>query len=69
LRLKTFGALGALVALAAVVLAVPASGRSTAEDKSTYILQLIHAPAVAYTGDIAGYAATKPGKGSKFDGS
>ena len=36
-------------------------------DNGVYIVQMIAAPAVAYTGDIAGYNATKPGNGQKID--
>ena len=34
---------------------------------SAFIVQMIDAPVVAYTGDIAGYPATKPAKGQKID--
>ena len=36
-------------------------------DNGVYIVQMVHAPAVAYTGDVAGYNATKPGHGKKID--
>ena len=32
-----------------------------------YIVQMADAPVVAYTGDVAGYAATKPAAGKKID--
>lgn len=32
-----------------------------------YIVQMADAPVTAYTGGLAGYAATKPGKGQKID--
>src|SRR5438094_1478486 len=41
------------------------SGKSTAS--RLYIVQLVEDPVVAYKGGIAGYAATKPSKGSKID--
>jgi subtilisin family serine protease len=64
---KSFGALLALVALAAVVAAVPASMGAADESTSTYVVQLVQAPAVTYGGGIAGHAATKPAKGKKLD--
>jgi len=36
-------------------------------DNGVYIVQMVHAPAVAYKGDVAGYNATKPGHGKKVD--
>lgn len=35
--------------------------------RKTYIVQLADAPAAAYTGQVAGYAATKPAAGRRFD--
>jgi subtilisin family serine protease len=64
---KSFGALVALVALAAVVAAVPASMGAGDESTSTYVLQLVQAPAVTYGGGVAGHPATKPAKGKKLD--
>ena len=40
---------------------------SNAPKNGVYIVQMKAAPAAAYTGDIAGYSATKPGKGQKID--
>jgi subtilisin family serine protease len=64
---KSFGALLALVALGAVVTAVPASMGSGDESASTYVVQLVQAPAVTYDGGIAGHPATKPARGKKID--
>ncbi len=64
---KSFGALLALVALAAVVAVVPASKGAGDESTSTYVVQLVQAPAVSYDGGIAGHPATKPAKGNKLD--
>ena len=64
---KSFGALLAFVALAAVVAAVPASMGARDESTSTYLVQLVQAPAVTYAGGIAGHPATKPAKGQKID--
>jgi hypothetical protein len=48
---------------------VPASGGSSDGTAATYIVQLVQAPVAGYEGGIAGYAATKPGKGKKLDAS
>jgi hypothetical protein len=64
---KSFGALLVLVALAAVVAVVPASQGAGDESTSTYVVQMIQAPAASYTGGVAGHAATKPAKGKKLD--
>jgi hypothetical protein len=66
---KSFGALIALVATVAVVVAVPASGGSDDGASATYIVQLVQAPVAGYEGGIAGYVATRPGKGKKLDAS
>jgi hypothetical protein len=66
---KSLGALVALVASVAVIVAVPASGGSSDGTAATYIVQLVQAPVAGYEGGIAGYAATKPGKGKKLDAS
>jgi subtilase family protein/fibronectin type III domain protein/peptidase inhibitor I9/PA domain-containing protein len=66
---KSFGALIALVAIVAVVVAVPASGGSDEGASATYIVQLVQAPVAGYEGGVAGYAATRPGKGKKLDAS
>src|SRR5215211_421013 len=67
MNLRWSGAILALVALAAVLVAVPASGRTNADAKATYIVQMLQSPAVAYEGGIAGLKATKPAQGSKID--
>jgi hypothetical protein len=66
---KSLGALVVLVASVAVIVAVPASGGSSDGTAATYIVQLVQAPVAGYEGGIAGYAATKPGKGKKLDAS
>lgn len=38
-----------------------------APQNGVYIVQMLAAPAVSYSGGIAGYNATKPGKGQKID--
>jgi hypothetical protein len=46
----------------------PRSGQSAkAFSNSHYIVRLAEDPVVAYTGNIAGYAATKPAKGNKIN--
>jgi hypothetical protein len=66
LRVRTLGALGVLAVLVAVA-AVPAASGDSSSPQATYIVQLVQAPAAGYEGGIAGYAATKPAKGKKFD--
>ena len=68
MRFRTLGALSALALLAVLVLAVSASGATTADGaKGTYVVQMIQAPAVTYTGGVAGIPATKPAEGEKLD--
>ena len=68
MRFRTLGALSALALLAVLVLAVSASGATTADGaKRTYVVQMIQAPAVTYTGGVAGIPATKPAEGEKID--
>ena len=66
MRLKTTATLFALAA--AVALFVVSGGVAVgAQEKSTYIVQMLQSPVVAYDGGIAGLAATKPAKGEKID--
>jgi hypothetical protein len=65
--MRSVGALVALVAVVSVIAAMPASGGSRVDATSTYIVQLVQAPVAGYEGGIAGYPATKPDKGKKFD--
>ena len=72
--MKTKRLLPLFAILAALVLALPAisqgPGASLAKEKiasDVYIVQMAQAPVVAYEGGIAGYKATKPGKGQKID--
>src|SRR5205823_8285482 len=69
-----FGALAACVVFSPLVTAsndesnVPqASTAVKAFSNSHYIVRLTENPVVAYEGDIAGYAATKPQRGNKID--
>jgi subtilisin family serine protease len=72
------GGKAALTALFAVALAIAsvvavgsagARGESSAEKASSnvYIVRMVELPVVAYEGGIAGFAATKPARGSKID--
>ena len=75
MRLRSLSAFGAFAVLAALLVAIPASGAATdalggwdrtegktSEPASNYIVRLAEAPVVAYDGGIAGYKATKPSK-------
>ncbi len=42
-------------------------GANKVKAGSAFIVQMVDAPVVAYTGDIAGFPATKPAKGQKID--
>ena len=58
------------VAALAFTFVTSAAARSDAgaqADSATYIVRMVEAPAVAYTGGIAGLEATKPAKGEKID--
>jgi subtilisin family serine protease len=46
---------------------IPAATAQKADASGIYIVQLKDTPVIAYTGDVAGYAATKPGKGQKIN--
>ena len=46
---------------------IPAATAQKADASGIYIVQLKGTPVIAYTGDVAGYAATKPGKGQKIN--
>ncbi|WP_298830562.1 S8 family serine peptidase [uncultured Piscinibacter sp.] len=61
--LMSMAAVGLMTASVGAVAGNP-NGRGV---NSAYIVQMADAPAVAYTGGIAGYAATKPAKGQKID--
>lgn len=67
-RTRRFQRVGLLLtmALACVFAAAPAAA-APASKKANYIVQLAENPVVSYTGDIAGYKATKPAKGKKID--
>ena len=76
---KVFNMLSLLVVLAvafSTVIPVAAQPRLDGSDgqqeveesaNGIYIVQMIHAPAVSYEGDIAGLATTKPNEGEKLD--
>ena len=67
-RLKSLLAFAAPLALASVVLVVPAAvGAQAAGSPGTYIVQMAQSPVVAYTGGVAGLNATKPAKGQKIN--
>ena len=67
---KVFWPLAAVV-FVALAMTATASSRSDvgSADSAVYIVQMIGAPVVGYSGDIAGYPATKPAKGKKVDAS
>ena len=69
LRIATAGTLltaGAAMALVATKPSSPDVGQ-TGPQNGVYIVQMLAAPAVSYSGGVAGYNATKPGKGQKID--
>jgi subtilisin family serine protease len=66
-RSKSLVAFAALLALASVVLVVPAAVGAPAGAPGTYIVQMAQSPVVAYTGGVAGLSATKPAKGQKIN--
>src|SRR6201991_4270522 len=70
-RPLTLGVTAALI-LATGVAAHPADAAENAAPSpgpaATYIVQMADAPLAGYTGSIAGYKATKPASGKKFDG-
>jgi subtilisin family serine protease len=69
LRIATAGTLltaGAAMALVATKPSSPDVGQ-TGPQNGVYIVQMLAAPAVSYSGGIAGYNATKPGIGQKID--
>ncbi len=79
MRFRSLGALCASVGLAALLVtsAFGLAGGKSAKDRTTtqkshvsaatYIVQLADDPAAAYEGNIAGYKATAPAKGTKFN--
>ena len=79
MRFRSLGALGASAGFAALLVtsAFGLAGGQSAKDRTTtqkshvsaasYIVQLSDDPAAAYEGGVAGYAATAPAKGKKFD--
>ena len=67
MRSKSLLAFASLLALASVVLVVPAAVGAPAGAPGTYIVQMAQSPVVAYTGGVAGLKATKPAKGQKID--
>ena len=64
MRVRTALLVGAFVV---ALFALPAGGALSAEGSQTYIVQMLDAPAVSYTGGVPGLAATKPAKGKKID--
>jgi len=55
------------VSLAALVVAGGLSGAALAQNRSAYIVQLAAEPKATYNGNVAGYAATKPAVGTRFN--
>ena len=51
----------------AAALLLATSAVSAQSDRRTYIVQLADDPAAAYTGNVQGYAATKPSLGAKYN--
>jgi subtilisin family serine protease len=64
MRFKTALTVGALTV---GVFALPAATAVGQTASSTYIVQMLEPPAVAYEGGVAGIPATKPGKGNKIN--
>lgn len=75
---KVFNMLSLLVVLAVAFSAVAPAAAQPRYDSSEenqveessngiYIVQMIHAPAISYEGDIPGLATTKPNEGEKID--
>ena len=64
---RTLALCAGLAFVAATLVVVPASGGDDSAETATYVVQLVQPPVAAYDGGIAGYAATKPAKGTKLD--
>ena len=56
-----------LVSLAALTLLGGFASAAMAQSRSTYIVQLADEPAATYTGTVAGYAATAPAAGDRYN--
>ena len=55
------------VSLIALIAIGAFSGLASAQTRSTYLVQLAGEPAASYTGNVAGYAATQPATGARFN--
>ncbi len=55
------------VAIAALIVLGGLSGAALAQSRSPYIVQLTGEPTATYRGTVAGYVATAPAAGSRFD--
>jgi hypothetical protein len=55
------------VSLAALIVMGSLSSAAMAQSRSTYIVQLAGEPTASYTGTVAGYAATRPAQGARFN--
>ena len=66
MRARTIATLSAIAAGVALF-AVSGGAAVGAQEKSTYIVQMVQSPVVAYDGGIAGLKATRAAKGAKID--
>ena len=55
------------VSLATLIVMGVAANAVMAQSRSTYIVQLAGEPAATYSGNVAGYAATQPAAGNRFN--
>jgi subtilase family protein/fibronectin type III domain protein/PA domain-containing protein/peptidase inhibitor I9 len=64
---RAFLAVVALVATLGLTLAATGAAAGSQSETGLYIVGLTGKPALTYSGGVAGYEATKPGKGQKID--
>ncbi len=67
MRFRVVSSFVVLAVSAAVLFAVTAAGADSSASKTTYIVQLLDQPVVAYEGGIPGHPATKPAGRNKVD--
>ena len=66
MRLRSWGALGALAVLGALLSRYPRRGAARADAATkTYIVQMLEAPVVAYEGGVAGHPGDQAGQGQE----